>query len=190
MNDKKMILQDSPEAASIQTVTGWVSRLGHFFGSGPDAERMARFDGCTHKKCEQCGEVTPVRSYCRPCSDKREIEKYEKMERVAWSGIGALYSQALDRYFFGDEIYQYLEDEGVSPESLRLIICVPTYATGIDPNDHYYDDLAEDGEDPAEVQAAFDELNARLRESKEILSWSPGRYAADMSALPATEEAP
>ena len=188
MSGEKMIMQDSPEAASIQTVAGWVSRRGHFFGSGPDAERMARFDGCTHRKCEQCGEPIPVHSWCVPCHAKKEIEEYEKKQRRPWNGTDVLYSQSDDRYFFdADELDQYCEDVSVTPDSLRLIICAPTYAGEIDPDDHYCNDLPEEGEVPAEVREAFDELNARLRAWKTILSWSPGKYAAEMKSLSTSE---
>ena len=47
MAEKQIIMEDSPEAASIQTVTGWVSRTGRFWGND---ERMARFDGSTHNR--------------------------------------------------------------------------------------------------------------------------------------------
>ena len=47
MAEKPIIMEDSPEAASIKTVTGWVSRTGRFCG---DDERMARFDGSTHNR--------------------------------------------------------------------------------------------------------------------------------------------
>ena len=47
MNDiKQIILPESPEAASVQTVTGWVSRTGRYWGND---ERMARYDGSTHR---------------------------------------------------------------------------------------------------------------------------------------------
>jgi len=46
---EKIVPYDSAEAASIQTVTGWVSRSGRFWGND---EHMARYDGCTHRKCD------------------------------------------------------------------------------------------------------------------------------------------
>lgn len=181
MTKGKIVLPESPEAASIQTVTGWVSRLGHFFGQD---ERTARYDGCTHRKCEKCGGIIGKHDYCRPCHAKAEIEKYEKMERKPWNGTDALYSQADDLYFFdAGELDQYCEDEEVKPESLRLIICVPTHAHTIDPNDYYCDDLPEDGELPDDIAAAFQELNDAIRESKSILSWSPGKFAADFAEV-------
>ena len=49
MADKSVIMYDSPEAASIKTITGWVSSAGRFWG---DNEHMARYDGSTHMKCK------------------------------------------------------------------------------------------------------------------------------------------
>jgi hypothetical protein len=174
--EKKIILSDSDEAASVQTVTGWVSRDGLFFGKD---ERAARYAGSTHRKCDKCGTVIDKNSYCRDCHAKGEIAKYDKMERRGWNGSDALYSQAVDQYFFSaDELDQYCKDEETVPENLRLIICVPATAGVVNPRDIYESDLAEDGEIPLEVQDAFDELNARLTENKTILSWFPGKYAA------------
>jgi hypothetical protein len=42
----------------------------------------------------------------------------------------------------------------------------------------YESDLPEDGEVPSDLFAAFEELNKTIRESKIILSWVTGKYAA------------
>lgn len=176
MPNEKIILPDSEEAASIKTVTGWVSRNGHFWG---DDERMARYDGSTHKKCEECGKIIPMASYCTNCHARKEIEKYNKMERKEWNEADALYSFSADQYFFSrTDLSDYCENEGVLPDDLLLVICEPSYATTVDPADYYQDELPEDGEVPFAVQEAFDELNAKLEENKTILSWFPGKYAA------------
>jgi hypothetical protein len=179
MSERKIILASDDDAASIQTVTGWVSRLGHFFGND---ERTARYDGSTHRKCDGCGAIIERNCYCRDCYVKKEAEKFNNMDHKEWNGTDALYSQAHDRYFFDlDELDQYCEDEETTPESLMLIICTPTYANAVSPADIYEGDLPEDGEVPSEVQAAFDELNERLTENKTILSWYPGKYAAKIN---------
>ena len=67
MTDKKRILYDSPEAASVQTVTGWVSSRGMFCGND---EHMARHHGSTHRVCEKNldhGEHE-TRGYCEVCA--------------------------------------------------------------------------------------------------------------------------
>lgn len=60
-----MIMRESAEAASFQTVTGWVSSNGHFYGND---ERTARYDGCTHQLCESCGVAVCFDEYvCDKC---------------------------------------------------------------------------------------------------------------------------
>ena len=176
MHDK-IILPSSDQAASFQTVSGWVSRNGHFFGND---ERLARYDGSTHRECPKCSKVIEKNNYCRDCHANGEIEKYQKMERREWNGTDGLYSQAHDKWFFGyDELSDYCEwNHVVSLDDLRLIICQPVYAREIDPLEFYESDLPEDGEVPSDLFAAFEELNKTIRESKIILSWVTGKYAA------------
>ena len=173
MNEpQKVILPDSLEAATYQTVSGWVSRRGFFYGAD---ERLARYDGSTHRPCTECGELIEKQGRCRPCATKKQIAKYLEMPRKKWDGVGMLYSDSEDRFFSGmDDVEDYCASEEVSPESLRLIICVPVYAREIDPNEHYESDLPDEGELPADLQKAFDELNKFIREGKVILSWQPG----------------
>ena len=174
MSDK-IILPDSPEAATQKTVTGWVSASGYFWGND---EHMARYDGSTHRACE-CGELVAKNSYCRPCALKREAEKFAAMQRKVWDGEAMLYSDAADEYFHDyDQISDHCEEADCSPDDLRLIICEPCYAREIDPNEYFRDDLPEDGEVDSELSAAFEELNKFIRESKPILSWCPGKFAA------------
>lgn len=180
MKDEKIIMRDSPEAASIQTVTGWVSRRGRLFGpaGSAEAENMARFDGATHFECT-CGKVIAINGYCIDCHAAKELEKYNKMERKEWNGTDALYSQVADEYFFDmDDLMDHCEENQIQPPELRLVICVPSYAYAINPVDIYEGDLPEDGEVPREVEEAFEELNDRLAEQKTILSWFPGKFAA------------
>ena len=44
MSETKIVLLEDAEAATLKTVTGWVSRDGLFFGSD---ERTARWSGAT-----------------------------------------------------------------------------------------------------------------------------------------------
>ena len=174
----KVILPDSPEAATYQTVSGWVSAKGHFYGKD---ERLARYDGSTHRPCSECGELIEKNSYCRPCHAKKEIAKYDAMPRKEWDGTTPLYSETADQYFFSeDELRDYSEVEGPTIEEMRLTICVPTYAGEIEPSELYERELPEEGDIPEELQKAFDDLNEFIRESKIILSWTPGKFAAEV----------
>lgn len=178
--EKKIILDTSDEAAKIETVTGWMSRTGRFWGKD---ERTARYDGSTHRLCS-CGEVIEKQGYCRPCSDKKEAEKFAAMERKEWDGTTPLCLYHADRYFWDiDELMDYCEENEVQPAQLDLVICDPIYAREIDPNEYYCDELAEDGDVPAEIADAFAELNARIKEHRQALSWTPGKFAAILEAL-------
>lgn len=173
---EQIIAYDSAEAASIQTVTGWVSRTGMFFGND---EHMARYEGCTHRPCGKCGALVPVRSYCRDCADKAKTEKYAAMQRADWNGTDMLYSEAHDVWLQdADYLADYCAEHQCTPKELCLIIAVPCHASEIDALEHYSDDLPEDGDLPADVEEAFTKLNEALRASKSILSWQPGKFAA------------
>lgn len=176
-----MILNTSDEAARFVTnISGWVSRDGLFFGKD---ERTARWSGCTHVACETCGTPTP-KGYliCDACRSKKDAEKYEAREKRKWDGPEMAYSEAVDKYFTDwDEAEDYCEQEEWSMESLRLVICEPNYAREVE-SDFWCDDLAEDGELPPGLEKALEELNSYIRDEKIILSWSPGKYAVDLSA--------
>ena len=180
MTEKLVIMEDSPEAASIKTVTGWVSRTGHFWGND---ERMARYDGSTHKRCE-CGEIIEQRSYCRKCSDRKEVERWQAMPEVEWDGAAYLYSQTADQYFRDEqEIADYCADadEPCTPDDLHLVICTPNYLREVDLCEDNSEEMPEDGDESyftAEVQEALEALNKAIRESRtpaQAISWSPGK---------------
>lgn len=180
MGEKLIILNTSDESAQLKTVTGWVSRNGHFFGND---ERTARYDGSTHRVCD-CGDLIDRHSYCRPCHNKKEDEKFAAMERKEWDGKTMLYSQSADEYFHdSDQILDHCEEYECKPDDMQFIICEPVYAGEIDPNEYYRDDLPEDGEVDSELEAAFSELNKLIREAKPILCWMPGKYAAIVETL-------
>ncbi len=180
---KTIILPSDDAAATLQTVTGWVSAKGHFYGVD---ERLARYDGSTHRPCSECGALIDKNAYCTPCHEKKELQKYEKMPRKKWDGEAMLYSDVADKYFYSDEDLQgYLEWNGEPASSLRLIICEPVYATEIEIADVYEDSLPTDDDYrvPRELVDAFEELNTVLREEKIILSWTPGKFAVDTEGM-------
>lgn len=177
--EKTVVLYDSNESASIKTVTGWVSRIGRFWG---DDEHMARFDGSTHRKCNGCGEMVSHQSYCRVCSDKRSEDMFLAMPRVKWDGTSMIYSDSRDRYYSDPaEALEEVLEEGETLEDLRLIICVPEYLHQLD-SETWVDDLPEDGELPSEVDAALDALNMAIREAGPSC-WRPGKVALDLTTI-------
>lgn len=175
-NEPKIIMMDSDEAAHLQTgLSGWVSSNGIFYG---DDERAARYNGCTHRKCEDCGEPCekgwPV---CKRCREIRDIKRYEAMPKEEWDGEGGLYSDAYDKYFRDwSEVDGFCEDEGIEMKDLRLIICVPQYLPLLD-SDYGCDELPEDGELPDSVIKAIDDFNKVIRATPPV-SWYPGKKAA------------
>lgn len=173
MKTDKMVLNTDPEAASIKTVTGWVSKDGMFWG---DNERQARWCGCTHVKCETCG--TPVEKgwlKCRSCRDKIDKERFLAMPEEDWDGKAMVYSQTLDKYFSSpEEAFDEAEWNGeVSKEELDLVICKPIYASELTP-EYWCDELpGEEHDVPGWLDDAIDEFNAKLK-GQEPLSWEPG----------------
>jgi hypothetical protein len=185
MQEKPMILYDSPEAASIKTVTGWLSSIGRFWGND---EHMARYDGSTHRKCETegCSSIIPQHGllYCRDCMAIREKAKFEAKPKAAWDGHAMLFSDSHDEYFNDlDEAEDFAEDHEETLADLRLIICEPNRLREVDA-EHWIDDLPEDGELPDEVLTAIDALNEVIRAAGPC-SWSPGKFALDLSTITA-----
>lgn len=181
MSDE-IILSTDPRAAIYKTdLKGWVSRNGYYFG---EDERTARYEGSTHRICDGCGKAIDRNSYCHDCYRKKETEKFNAMPRKEWNGKDGLYSQAFDAYYWDmDDLEYACDDNECTVDGLMLIICEPRYASEIDPDEHYCDDLPEEGEIPDELRRAFNELNKFIRESRIVLSWVPGKYAVDTTSL-------
>ncbi|MGN8120390.1 hypothetical protein ACTJK9_01365 [Pseudomonas sp. 22082] len=177
MPEEKVVMYESPEAASIQTLTGWVAADGRFWGND---EHMARWCGATHRRCEKNPEhaIYEVRSYCRECYEESRQAKFAAMPVKEWAGEPLVIFDG-DRYFFDeDSLRDYLIDSDIELADVQLCICEPNYPREIDPEDHFIDDLPEDGEiRDDELLAAFDLLNEMIRQSQP-LSWSEGEFAA------------
>jgi hypothetical protein len=83
--EEKVILITDDVAAEYRTdISGWVSRDGIFFGKD---ERTARWAGCTHVLCGDCGKPTiKGHIYCSDCNYKRIVEKYKALPQSTWDG--------------------------------------------------------------------------------------------------------
>lgn len=182
--EDKVILYDSEEAAKQVTITGWASRLGNFYGTGPGAEHTARWDGCTHKVCETEGCDNLVPKYkglvCGDCYSKKQQAKFDAMPKEAWDGKAPICLHDGDEYFFNsDELADYCHDNDTKPEDLDLVICTPNYARGLDTD--CFGELPEDCElkdVSKELQKMIDDINTFISANRPILSWSPGKVAA------------
>jgi hypothetical protein len=172
-----IILYTDDAAASLKTVTGWVSRNGLFFGSD---ERTARYNGSTHSKCE-CGKLKPRRySRCEYCRIKHSNEMYGRYAFEEWDMKSPVCLYDGDEYFWDvDDIENYLEENGMSPSDLKLVICSPNYATEIDES-LWEDDLPEnsEGELPKDLSIKISELNEFIRKM-EPLSWGPSNIRTE-----------
>ena len=168
-----MVMSDSPEAATRVTITGWVSRHGRFYG---EDERIAPYDGCTHRPCEDCGKPTEKCSIVsRSARVKRDVVRYAALPAVPWDGTQMIFAEAADEYFSDLESFlDHCEGDGIDPATLRPLLCEPNYAHEVDP-DYWCDELPEDGDLPGEIEKALESLNAVIRKHKFVLSWSPGK---------------
>ena len=178
MTEEKIILAESDEAAKFVTgISGWVDRHGKFHGK---SEEMARYYGSTHKKCVECKEAIIRIGYrfCANCQEKKDIERYSKLERKDWDGVAYLYSDRDDVYFADyQELHDYIDEREIEDiDSLRLIICEPVYLSHIN-SDYWSDDLPDDTDLPESVLSALETFNASLKDAGPV-SWSPSKYAA------------
>ena len=180
MREDKVVMYESPEAASIQTVTGWVDPSGRFWGKD---EHMARYCGSTHRQCANnpAHPIHATNGWCNDCHAESRVAKFEAMPKRVWAGE-AITEYDGDRYFFDEEdLRDYLLDHELDPRDLKLVFCTPNYPSEIDPSDHFCDDLPEDGEiNDDQLLAAFDLLNEMIRKCPP-LSWSPGHEAVELS---------
>lgn len=185
MNNETMVMLDSPEAASLRTVTGWVSRTGHFYGNN---ERAARYDGCTHVACNRCGKPVEKRwTACAGCRDLGDAERYEARPRQIWDGQAMLYSEARDEYFSDIDCANDALEEGQTLADLCLVICKPNYGRPLD-DEYFCDELPEDGEPSKALQEAMAAFNLALSEEPPM-SWSPGKFALEIYPVAALEHA-
>lgn len=174
--NSEIVMFNSDEAAQHRTnLSGWVSRNGRYWG---DDERAARYDGCTHRLCEDCGAPT-AKSWlvCDKCRDIRAEARYNRLLKEEWNEVGMLYSESHDRYFADwEQIEEYCYEEGIKIGTMRLIICEPQYLPLIS-DDYGCDELAEDGELPDDVIQAVEDFNKVIKASG-LVSWIPGKKAA------------
>ncbi|KKN34691.1 hypothetical protein LCGC14_0791180 [marine sediment metagenome] len=173
--DSKVIMFDSNEAAQYRTnLSGWVSGNGRYWG---EDERAARYDGCTHRLCEDCGGPTEKGwLVCKECRYIRDEARYKSMPKEEWNEKGMLYSDALDKYFSSwDEIEDYCEGEEVGIDKLMLIICEPNYLPLLS-DDYGCDELVEDGELPDDAIQAIEDFNKVIK-AVGAVSWMPGKKA-------------
>lgn len=123
--------------------------------------------------CPTCGATNlPYNMLCDAC-------QYATRPRQAWDGHAMLYSYTADRYYASlDAADDWLED-GQTLADLRLVICEPNMARELS-SDYWEGELEMDDRLPPALEDAIDAVNAVIA-ALPPLSWSPGRYAVDLS---------
>ena len=177
MTNKKeavVIMYDSPEAATLKTVTGWVSADGRFFGSD---EHMARWSGCTHKVCECGNTFSKLYTICETCRAKNKRKRYAEMPFKEWDRSTPVAAHGGDEYFFApDEIEDYCNEHECNASDLQLVICIPNKLWEV--SSEIWQDIAPEDEGdflPKEVELAIKELNKVIGNAKPV-SWQEGSF--------------
>lgn len=167
--EPKVIMFDSPEAAELKTVTGWVSADGLFFGKD---ERPARYSGCTHRSCENCVNIVEKgRIRCRSCEEVRRAEKWAKLPIEKYDGETPLCIFDGDEFFFDSgAVMDHVHEEHSDGREIRLAKCKPGYLHQLD-YDNWCDDLPEDGELPDAVATAMESLNEAIKAAGPVCWW-------------------
>ena len=173
--EERIILPDSDKAAILMKVEGWVSRHGRFYGQD---EQAARWGGATHVHCRVCGAPCPKnRTACEACRKKQAFDRYVNFPLVKWDENVPAYSPVTDKYYWSEDDVRDEDPEGIfNPVPLRLVLCKPIYAPGIDP-EAYYEDLLPEYNELSDVSQElvdiFQDLNGILTDDPIILSYEP-----------------
>jgi hypothetical protein len=175
-----IILPESNESAEYrEDIKGWVSADGHWYNN----EQIARRAGATHIHCEECGEIIPKRGYviCEKCRDKENKERYYAMPEGEWVSGAPITMMDGDMFFWDeDDILEYVYNvDGTRIEDMRLVICEPTYAREIEPDEYYEYDLPLEQKLEEVNEGLYKkimEVNEYIRINKPVLSWSPSKY--------------
>lgn len=178
MKQEKIILESDvilPEKESIEVYNIGTKEKPHYIL----LEARARKELSTHIKCE-CGNTYEKKSYCSPCADKRSRENYFKKPFMEWDGeVPVCYD---DTFFFDiDSIEEYLEENELEPEDLRLVICKPNHFWEIS-EDYWSDIFPENWDSIADGNKKFseklEEFNKFIREQP-AFSWGESHYRTE-----------
>lgn len=173
---EKIIFEDSPEAVRKELREVYFSADGRAFFD----EHTARYVSSTHKKCNNCGNVTEkYRTLCDKCVSEKNDEKYNALQFKEWDKKTPVVLFGSDLYFCElSEIEDYCEENGLSFSDLQLCICKPNKPWELDSS--IYEDLfpgdADFDYDFPDLNRLFDEFNEKLKKLDLTLSWSQGKY--------------
>lgn len=151
------------EGAEHRTgLSGWVCKTcRRFFG---EEEHLARYCCAKDRPCqtEGCKNRTPSAGYiiCDSCQETNRLKRWLALPEVAWDGETPLCLDDDDRYFFdADQLADYLADEEVKLEDLRLVICEKERPPRFDMTDFLCDHIPEDMDidNPEEIEQAVED---------------------------------
>ena len=141
-------------------------------------EHTVRKELSTHKTCE-CGNVYEKNSYCDPCATKRSNDAYLNKPFKTWDGVEPVCTWHGDNYFFDVEsIEEYLEENDLDPQDLKLMICEENNISNID--ESYWEDIMPDNFDS--MEDGNKEFSEKLKEFNDFISkqppfsWREGNY--------------
>jgi len=182
----EIITKDSEKAATKKTIHGWMSSKGRFYSD----EQTARYDGCTHAPCSNCGKLTEkMWTHCEDCREKRAIERHSKRKTKKWNGDDGIYSDFADEMFWDIEsIDDYMEENNVADyATMRLLLAEPKTFRLLE-SDYWEEFISyDDDEIPAGLAEAIDVFNEALSKIKPRV-WEPGKFAVDVSEWGKPEE--
>ena len=181
MSEEKVIMYNDPALVEPVKVDAFKGADGQVYFT----EDLARWNNCTHIKCDNCGGAAR-RGWllCDKCREAHQIDAYSLYETKEWDCETPLYSELEDKYFFNkDELLErLLGDSEITLEKLRLVFCKPIHLSQIE-TDHWEDELPHlyyggDGSLPDDIQQALDKLNETIRNHKEPVAWESSKVAA------------
>jgi hypothetical protein len=164
-------MYDSAEAGRLVTVSVWEvdNPNGIIYTKN---EHSARWNNCTHMKCE-CGGIREKHyTVCEKCRNNNKISAYKALPFEEWDGKKPVVIWDGDEYFFDeDSLIDYMIDNEL--EDIDLLICKPIGYSEIDFG-YWGEDAYEDWNPPKELQQKVYELN-KLLSSLKPHSWEPGK---------------
>lgn len=172
---KEIILDTDEGIIEYRTdIEGWVGKNGIFYGK---EKHLAIYANSTHKKCEKGHIYSKSWISCSECREAELPEKYLRLEYKEWDGETPLCIYDTDTYFFNiEEIEDYVEEEEIKTEDLKLVICEPAYLSEVC-EDYWEDVLPEDWsvEDICPIVAQkLKELNEAISKAR-VASWWAGK---------------
>jgi hypothetical protein len=165
MNDKEEIFIKGENDGAVfkEDISGWVSRNGRFYGKD---EKLARYDGSTHSRCE-CGSlITKSWICCEGCRAQKRKERYNSLPlNESFAGDTPCADFDGDEYFFDQSsLFDYMFENDLTPEMMMLVDLKDAKLRTVD-DDYFLEDGPEEVDVlPANVAQKLEELNQAIRD--------------------------